>query len=158
EPEREPDSEARAESEPAGADPAPPGPTTPAPSPPAPAASPRGRGVEIRVRLSTILGRDRHPGHIPGFIGPVHAELALHTVTANTGGPWRYVLCDQTGMLTKTGPLRARPTGTPRTGTGTVEIQVDPTLLEELATDPDQAGPWAPIIRELHRHAATPPE
>jgi hypothetical protein len=95
---------------------------------------------------------------MPGFIGAVHAELALQTVLANTGGPWRYVLCDQHGMLVKTGPLRARPAGTPRTGAGTVEIQVDMRLLEELAADPDQAGAWAPVVRELLKHAATPAE
>src|SRR6185436_14929676 len=101
---------------------------------------------------------DRHPGYLPGFIGPVHAELAHHTVLANTGGPWRYVICDQAGMPTTTGPLRTRPAGTARTGTGTVEIQVDTRLLDELAADPDQTGVWAPIVRELLRHAATPPD
>ena len=118
----------------------------------------RGRGVEVRIRLSTILGRDRYPGHMPGFIGPLHAELALTTALANTGGPWRYVLCNPAGMPTKTGPLRTRPTGAPRTGAGTVEIQVDTRLLDELAQDPDQAGPWAPLIRELLKHAAAPPD
>src|SRR4029079_9462730 len=49
-----------------------------------------------------------------------------------------------------------RPARTARTGAGTVEIQVDTRLLNDLATDPHKAGPWPPIIAELLKHAATP--
>jgi hypothetical protein len=134
------------------------GPGRDEPTGPPTTPSPSGRSVEVRARLSTLLGHDRYPGQIPGWIGPIHAELATQLVLANTGGPWRYIICDPHGTLTHTGPLRTRPTGLARTGAGTVEIQVTTDLLQELSTDPDQAGTWAPVVRELIRHASAPPD
>ena len=45
----------------------------------------RGRargGIELRVRVSTLLGHDQYPGEIAGW-GPVHAEL-----TRDLSPPW----------------------------------------------------------------------
>jgi hypothetical protein len=109
--------------------------------------------VEVRVRLSTVLGRDRHPGELAGF-GPVHAELACHLVEAHTGGRWRYVLTDEDGQLRHTGPLRRRPTGTGHGGRGVVEIQVPAALLAEVAKLPRaELGRWAEVIGEIQTRA-----
>jgi Domain of unknown function (DUF222) len=120
---------------------------------PVPAGTRLGRGVEIRVRLSTLLGHDQHPGELAGW-GPIHAELARDLVTANTGGTWRYVLADDQGRLLHHGPLRRRPTGTTRVGTATVEIQIPVSTLPALTqTPPAPLDGWAPVIDEInHRH------
>ncbi|MDQ2883543.1 MAG: DUF222 domain-containing protein, partial [Actinomycetota bacterium] len=54
-----------------------------APAPGGPGATQPGRrvGVELRVGLSTLLGRDRYPGEIAGW-GPVTAEVARTLATA----------------------------------------------------------------------------
>jgi hypothetical protein len=49
---------------------------------PAAAQPPRRVGVELRVALSTLLGRDRHPGEVAGW-GPVTAEVARTIVVAS---------------------------------------------------------------------------
>jgi hypothetical protein len=43
-----------------------------------------GSGMELRVRLSTLLGHDQHPGELAAW-GPVHAELARELATALGG-------------------------------------------------------------------------
>jgi hypothetical protein len=107
-----------------------------------------GRGVDIRVRLSTLLGLDRHPGELAGW-GPVHAELARR-LAETTRGPWRYVLTDHDGRPQRTGLLRRRPTSNaPITSAGTVEIQVTPALLRSLAETRHDCGLWTPVVTEL---------
>jgi hypothetical protein len=69
-------------------------------------------------------------------------------VADNTGGQWRYVICDDAGFPVHTGLLRARPTGTPRQGAGVVEIQVHASLLDQ----PLQDDRWDPVIGELRQH------
>jgi Domain of unknown function (DUF222) len=123
---------------------------------PVPAATRLGRGVEIRIRLSTLLGHDQFPGELAGW-GPIHAELARKLVAANTAGTWRYVLVDHHGQLLHHGPLRRRPTGTTRVGAATVEIQIPaPTLPALTQTPPALLGGWAPVIAEVNqRHTTT---
>ncbi len=60
-------------------------------------------GVELRVGLSTLLGRDRHPGEIPGW-GPVTAETARTIVAAQRTGEWRYAITDPEGPITRRRP------------------------------------------------------
>ena len=55
-------------------------------------------GVELRVGLSTLLGRDRHPGEIPGW-GPVTAETARIIVATQRTGEGRYAITDSEGQL-----------------------------------------------------------
>ncbi|HSZ28468.1 MAG TPA: hypothetical protein VK784_01770, partial [Pseudonocardiaceae bacterium] len=79
-------------------------------------------GVELRVGLSTLLGRDRHPGEIPGW-GPVTAETARIIVATQRTGEWRYAITDSEGQLILAGITRRRPvipagTGYPAAGEG----------------------------------------
>ncbi len=110
-------------------------------------------GVEVRVGLSTLLGRSRHPGEIPGW-GPVTAETARGVVAAQHRAEWRYAITDSEGQLILAGITRRRP-ATPDGASsgpcrdGIVELHVPATLLTELATDPDAAGPWAAVIADL---------
>jgi len=53
-------------------------------------------GVEVRVGLSILLGRDRHPGEVAGW-GTVTAEVARTLVATQRGAEWRYALTDPAG-------------------------------------------------------------
>lgn len=108
--------------------------------------------VEVRVRLSTLLGLDDYPGEVAGW-GPAHAELARKLVRINTGGQWRFALTDAEGQLLHTGITRHRPTGWVRTcSKGIVELQVPATLLDRLT--PEQLGEWTGVITDLRRGTA----
>ncbi|MQA95659.1 MAG: hypothetical protein GEV11_13765 [Streptosporangiales bacterium] len=98
-------------------------------------------GYEVRVKLSTLLGLDDHPGEIPGC-GPVDAELARVIVAQHTRGHWRYAYCDHDGYLLQAGVIHARPTGAltyapPVTG-AIVEIALTDDLLHLNAADLDR--------------------
>ena len=108
-------------------------------------------GVELRVGLSALLGRDRHPGEVPGW-GPVTAETAQDIAAAQHSAEWRYAITDGQGQLILGGITRRRPTpsasATPCRG-GVVELHLRATLITELAADPTAAGPWAAVIADL---------
>ena len=113
---------------------------------------PRG-GIELRVRLSTLLGRDQHPGEIAGW-GPVHAELARDLIPTLLRGQWRYAITDTHGHLLHAGLTGARPTSQPtRTGRtrDIVELQIPAALLDELTRDTTGLGPWAPVLTDVTR-------
>jgi hypothetical protein len=112
-----------------------------------------GRGVELRVKLSTVLGHDEHPGELAGW-GPIHADLARQIATDHTAGRWHYVITDADGHPIQVGLLRCRPTGGASGGSGgraTVEIQTPLTLLPEL--DGHDHGAWTRLVNELAAHA-----
>ncbi len=126
-------------------------------------------GVELRVGLSTLLGRDRHPGEIPGW-GPVTAETARSIVAAQRTGEWRYAITDPEGQLILAGITRRRSaipagTGSPVAGEalapgrgGIVELHIPAALLTELAAHPDAcgaSGEWAAVIADLAARYAT---
>ena len=118
--------------------------------------------MEVRVGLSTLLGRDEHPGEIPGW-GPVPAEIARTMVAAQRAAQWRFAITDHTGQLILAGITRRRPhhpspdhTAPDHTASqpppcrgGIVELQLPATLLTELATNPDTCGTWAGIVTDL---------
>lgn len=111
-------------------------------------------GYEVRVRLSTLLGRDDLPGDAPGT-GPVHAPEVRRVVAAQVRCEWRFAIVDESGRLITEGITSARPTGwrdnaQPRPG-GIVEIAVPGRLLEKLAAGPAQTSAWAPVIADLNR-------
>lgn len=115
----------------------------------------RGRGgVELRVRLSTLLGLDRCPGEIAGW-GPVHADLARDMALGLQPGQWRFAIVDEHGRLLTPGITRARPTigpGTdlPARAGDVVELQVPAGLLAELAAaDVTVTGIWRKVIADL---------
>lgn len=141
-----------------GGDDDPPGPDS------GPTAGGRARhaGIELRVRLSTVLGRDDHPGEIAGW-GPVHAGLARDLAATMTRAQWRFAITDNEGQLVSCGISRARPTPTGRrparatSGTergaggtgGIVELQVPAELLRALAADLAGLGDWAHLVTDL---------
>ncbi|WP_432931381.1 DUF222 domain-containing protein [Microbispora sp. CA-135349] len=93
---------------------------------------------EIRVELTTLLGLDEHPAHLPGW-GMVHAAHARRIVAGMLSGQWRYAICADDGHLLLTGITRRRPCPTaqrpPRDARGgIVELQITLTRLRELAT------------------------
>ncbi|MGW5263708.1 DUF222 domain-containing protein [Microbispora sp. NPDC004025] len=114
---------------------------------------------EIRVGLTTLLGLDEHPAHLPGW-GMVHAAQARRIVASMVSGEWRYAICTDDGHLLLTGitgrrpcPREKRPPRDARRG-GIVELQVTLTRLHELAATPDATGAWARLIADLARHAS----
>jgi hypothetical protein len=118
---------------------------------------PSGAGMELRVRLSTLLGRDEYPAELAGW-GPVHAELARAQATTMARGQWRFALTDHQGQLLHCGNTPARPLGWPTrmaSCRAIVELQIPATTLHELAGDPAALGDWAPVVTDLaHQHTS----
>ncbi|MFF4124806.1 DUF222 domain-containing protein [Microbispora rosea] len=113
---------------------------------------------EIRVELTTLLGLDEHPAHLPGW-GMVHAAQARRIVASMLTGQWRFAVCADNGHLLLTGitgrrpcPPAQRPARDTRRG-GIVELQITLTRLRELAATPTATGVWAPLIADLARNA-----
>ncbi|HWR46793.1 MAG TPA: DUF222 domain-containing protein [Pseudonocardiaceae bacterium] len=112
-----------------------------------------GAGVELRVRLSTLLGQDQYPAELAGW-GPLHAELARDLAGALGGAQWRFALTDEHGRLTHCGITHARPTSTPpRSGAcrAIVELQVPVEALRALAANPTALGRYAGVVADLTR-------
>jgi len=118
---------------------------------------PSGAGMELRVRLSTLLGRDEYPAELAGW-GPVPAGLARALATTMTRGQWRFALTDAHGQLLHCGITHARPLGLPtRTAScrQIVELQIPASTLHELARDPAALGSWGPVVTDLaHQHGS----
>lgn len=70
---------------------------------------------ELRVELTTVLGRDEHPGEIPPW-GYVPASVARDLAGAMRGGEWRFVVCDEDGYPICSGITMRRPGGHNRRG------------------------------------------
>ncbi|WP_433029601.1 DUF222 domain-containing protein [Actinomycetospora sp. CA-053990] len=116
--------------------------------------------VEVRLRLSTALGLDEHPGSVPGY-GAVLADDARTLALRHRDGEWRVVLTDDQGRLQHVLLARHRPHRPPgprgrhraRGGRASiVELQVPTTLLAAL--DPDDHPDRAPLLRELQQRLA----
>ncbi len=136
-----------------------------APAPTAPArddARPTGgvcaaqRGIEVRVALSTLLGRDEQPGEIPG-LGLLPAPATRARVALQRRAEWRFADTDTDGRLLSEGVTRRRPAtvgqipldrgGAPG---GIVEIHIPAALLDELTTGaPTAPGGWAGVITDI---------
>ncbi|MBV9142507.1 MAG: DUF222 domain-containing protein [Pseudonocardiales bacterium] len=71
---------------------------------------PADTGMELRVRLSTLLGCDEYPAELAGW-GPVHAELARDLATSLGGAQWRFAITDEHGQRRARAaqPLRNHP-------------------------------------------------
>ncbi|MEU8280391.1 hypothetical protein AB0C08_39475, partial [Microbispora bryophytorum] len=109
------------------------------------------------MELTTLLGLDEHPAHLPGW-GMVHAAQARRIVASMLTGQWRFAVCTDNGHLLLTGitgrrpcPPAQRPARDTRRG-GIVELQITLTRLRELAATPTATGAWAPLIADLARH------
>lgn len=124
----------------------------------APADRPRTVAVplELRARLTTLLGLDDHPGELCGR-GPLHPAELRDLVAQHLSGSWRWVLTDLDGRLLSHGLTRRRPRrpgrhpGRTGRGRATVEIAVPIPVLRSI--DPDAHPAWAALLRELRGHA-----
>ncbi|MGH3771087.1 MAG: HNH endonuclease signature motif containing protein, partial [Pseudonocardiaceae bacterium] len=123
---------------------------------------PAGAGMELRARLSTLLGHDQYPGELAGW-GPIHAELARDLATTLAHGQWRFAITDEQGQLLHCGITRARPTGSSTRSACSrqiVELQISVAILRDLASGgPDALGAWGPVVTDLahqHTHAQRP--
>jgi hypothetical protein len=114
--------------------------------------------MELRVRLSTLPGRDEHPAELAGW-GPVPAGLARGQALAMARGQWRFALTDTHGQPLHSGTTHARPLGWPTRTAGCRQIlepQIPATTLHQLTSgDPDTLGDWAPVVTDLaHQHTS----
>ncbi|MGQ0716912.1 MAG: DUF222 domain-containing protein [Pseudonocardiales bacterium] len=113
-------------------------------------------GLELRVRLSTLLGLDQYPAELAGW-GFVHAELARDLATTLGSAQWRFAITDAPGQLTHCGITRARPLGTLTRSAACraiVELQVTSTALRDLAAHPTTLGGWAGVVADLAHQLA----
>ncbi|WP_285657169.1 HNH endonuclease signature motif containing protein [Actinomycetospora sp. NBRC 106375] len=121
---------------------------------------PRQSRFEVRVRLSTLLGRDEKPARLPGW-GTIHAGQARELVAAHADAEWRVAVTDETGapvavLITRrrpttctTTPQEVRAPGLPR---AVVEMHVSGAELDRFQPGDDPG--WAAVITDLrHQHA-----
>ncbi|MHC1560627.1 HNH endonuclease signature motif containing protein [Actinomycetospora sp. C-140] len=121
---------------------------------------PRQSRFEVRVRLSTLLGRDEKPARLPGW-GTIHAGQARELVAAHADAEWRVAVTDDTGALVAvlitrrrpstctTTPQEVRSSGLPR---AVVEMHVSEAELDRFQPGDDPG--WAAVITDLrHQHA-----
>lgn len=115
----------------------------------------RARGRQgIRVRLSTLLRLDGHPGEVSG-LGSVPAEVARELVTERyPGARSRFAVTGAEGRLVLAGSLRrrhhlARRAGNRRKRGGVVEIHLPAALLEALQRIPLPRGRWRTMVSEI---------
>jgi hypothetical protein len=123
---------------------------------PSPPLTPSGTGMELRARLSTLLGHDEYPAELSGW-GPIDAGLTRNLATLMSRGQWRFAITDEHGQLLHCGITSARPTGSARRSARfreIVELQIPATILRELASNPDTVGCWAPVVTDLARQYA----
>jgi hypothetical protein len=109
--------------------------------------------LQLRVRLSTLLGQDQYPAELAGW-GPVHAELARDLVTTFGGAQWCFAITDEQGQLSHCGVTRSRPTGTPARIAGCsaiVELAVSAATLRALREHVTGVGAWAEVAADLLR-------
>lgn len=99
---------------------------------------------------ASLLGRDEHPGEIPGM-GPVLAATACGVVAAQRRAQWRFAVTDDGGRLVFDGITRYRCQGLDRTGPpdGIVELLIPAALLTELTDDPDLHPEWAGVLGDI---------
>lgn len=127
---------------------------------PAAGGAVRSRGLELRVRLSTLLGRDDCPAELAGW-GPVHARLGRDLAATMTRAQWRFAVTDEHGRLLTSGTTRARPTVGPRAelpaaAGDVVELQATVELLTELAAaERATPGIWRKVVADLARQHDT---
>ncbi|MGQ0464385.1 MAG: DUF222 domain-containing protein [Sporichthyaceae bacterium] len=131
----------------------------PAPTPARRAESPQA-GVQLRIRMTTLLGLDRAPAELAGWT-PISPDYALDLTALMSAAQWRYALTDDDGRLIGSGLLNTRPKGWRRRTKrqrGLVDILVPASLLRDLVVgpldgvdlvDPDQYRSWHPVLTEL---------
>ncbi|HEY3893800.1 MAG TPA: DUF222 domain-containing protein [Pseudonocardiaceae bacterium] len=109
---------------------------------------PRRYGVEVRVRLSTLLGLDEHPAELPGW-GPIPAAAARDLVAAQHTAEWRVAIVDTQGYLLHGDLTRRRPSRSGPRGEcvgGIVEIALPVALLERFPALAAEHPDWARVL------------
>ncbi|MGQ0464138.1 MAG: DUF222 domain-containing protein [Sporichthyaceae bacterium] len=131
----------------------------PAPTPARRAESPQA-GVQLRIRMTTLLGLDRTPAELAGWT-PISPDYALDLAALMTAAQWRYALTDDDGHVVGTGLITTRPKGWRRRSArhrGIVDVLVPASLLRDLVVgplngielvDPEQYRSWHPVLTEL---------
>ena len=113
--------------------------------------------VALRVRLSTLLGLDRHPADLPGLTGTT-PDKAREIALAHGTATWHVLVHDDTGihlqhLLVLRGPPHARRD--PRHQDRTIEITVPGSLLDaldrQLVMDDGGYGAWLPRVLAAYR-------
>jgi hypothetical protein len=152
-----------------GPDPGPddPGPDDPGPDDPGPgddvpvrvpAPVPARGGIELQVRLSTLLGLDEASAEVAGW-GPVHAALARSIAACLGDAQWRWAITGPEGYLCAGGITAFRPAGTtmksPRTD-DVLELAIPATLLDQLTELTDHQvdqnlAAWIPVLADIRR-------
>ena len=161
----------RAEPEPEADATAEPTPETESTPEPMPEPEPSWAGVQLRARLTTLLGLDRYPAELAGW-GTCHAELAVQMVRQLGAAQWRYIFTCPDGYLLDTGLLRSRPSGSRKrkaTCEAVVEIVVPAGLLPRLfgpdgpggadlkaTVAPDLLQAWDAVLADLHNKLTEP--
>ncbi|HUR75590.1 MAG TPA: DUF222 domain-containing protein [Sporichthya sp.] len=124
-------------------------------------------GVQLRVRLTTLLGLDRYPAELAGW-GICHAELARQMVRELGAAQWRYVFTCSDGYLVRTGLLRSRPTSSKQRASSceaVIEIVVPVGLIPPLfgttadlttAIDPALVRSWDAVLYDLSEKLREP--
>lgn len=124
-------------------------------------------GIEVRIRLSTLLGLDEHPAELPGW-GPIPATAARDLVAAQHAAEWRIAIVAADGYLLHGDLTRRRPhpgSGPgPKRGRGDcdggiVEIAVPAAMLARLPALTTDHPDWARLLCGItdswqHRHTA----
>ncbi|MQA14581.1 MAG: hypothetical protein GEV09_10535 [Pseudonocardiaceae bacterium] len=106
-------------------------------------------GIEVRLRLSTLLGLDEHPAELPGW-GPIPAAAGRDLVAAQHGAEWRIAIVDTDGYLLHGDLTRRRPHPGPGgrdCDGGIVEIALPVSMLAHL---PALADDHPECARLLH--------
>jgi hypothetical protein len=115
--------------------------------------APIGAGMELPVRLSTLLGHDEYPAKLAGW-GAVHAGLARELATTQGGAQWRFAITDEQGQLSHCGITAARPTGAPgrmAACRAIVELQVSAACLAAFDEQLNRLDAWADVVTDLIR-------
>lgn len=129
---------------------------------PEPGSAPRSPqdGVQLSIRLTTVVGLDRAPGDLPGW-GPIPYRSARDLTAAMGAAQWRFVLTDDDGHYLASGLLTARPVGFERRDArnrGVVDLLVPASLLREVVENPTEGAhliepdlftQWMPVLTEL---------
>ena len=113
--------------------------------------------VALRVRLSTLLGLDRHPADLPGLTGTT-PDKAREIALAHGAATWHVLVHDDTGLhlqhlLVLRGPPHAKRD--PRHQDRTIEITAPASLLDalhqQLVMDDGGYGTWLPRVLAAYR-------
>ncbi len=111
-------------------------------------------GIEVRVRLSTLLGLDEHPAELPRW-GPIPAPAARDLIASQHHAQWRIAIVDTEGYLLHGDLTRRRPHPpdprehrSDRAG-GIVEIAVPVSMLDQLPALAAEHPDWARVLHGI---------